>query len=491
MVELRYWSRLFFPVVFIALCSGCSGEGETHDVDDTGVGTDVSINQGEQGDVSQPDVSQPGDDTDVDAASNDVDSGSGGDTDSDSDAGANDEENDDPLACPPRASAQGEVVDVSPEDVDELPNMVRTAESGTTFVLADGTYEIPDTIQVRAEDITLRSASDDRDAVVIDGRYEVNSLIYATASDMTVAHLTLTRAVHHPIHVTPGAEETTSVTGTDIYDVAITDASQQFIKINGNSDRTAFVDEGRVECSYFELTDAGRPHVDRTATGCYTGGVDAHGARDWVVRNNEFHDIYCAGEGLAQHAIHFWTGSRDTLVENNWIYNCARGIGFGLRQSGEARTYDDELYAELEGLIGHYDGLIRNNVIFADHEWYDTGIEIAQNPGGRVYHNTIYSVEATESFASIDYRFENTDAEIRNNLTDRISVRNDASGTVDHNLESIGPELFVDAAQRDFHLVSEATEAIEQGIDVPEAGVDMDGESRPKGAAPDIGADEY
>jgi hypothetical protein len=67
------------------------------------------------------------------------------------------------------------------------------------------------------------------------------------------------------------------------------------------------VDDGRVECTRFTMTDAGRRHVERDPGGCYTGGIDAHSARGWVVRQNRFESIFCAGEGLAEHAAGFFS----------------------------------------------------------------------------------------------------------------------------------------------------------------------------------------
>lgn len=478
----RHFLPLFVTLLLIATQPACNPDDD--------VQGDVGIAEQDGGDAYQGFADTGDDDTsDGDADSGDGDAGAGDSGDEDAGDG---ESEVDPLACPPLPETSGntEVV-VSPDDISELPHMIRTAEENTTFLLEDGTYNLTQTLHIRADGLQLRSLSNDPERVILDGRYEVNSLLLVNSSDVTVAHITLTRAVHHPIHISPGGDDPTDLTGSHIYDVRIIDASQQFIKVNPNGARTAFVDDGRLECSYFELTDEGRPHVDRSATGCYTGGIDAHGARGWVIRNNEFRDIYCAGEGLAEHAVHFWTGSRDTVVEKNLIVNCARGIGFGLRESGDARTYDDDPYPEVDGLIGHYDGLIRNNIIYADHQWYDTGIELAQSRGVRAHHNTIYTPEASGSFSSIDYRFENTVAEIRNNLTDRISRRNDAEGTVEYNLESIGPDLFVDAANLDFRLLETATDAIDQGVEVDDAGLDFTGQARPRGDAPDIGAHEY
>jgi hypothetical protein len=50
----------------------------------------------------------------------------------------------------------------------------------------------------------------------------------------------------------------------------------------------------------------------------------------------------------------------------------------------------------------------------------------------------------------------------------------------------------VDQPNKDYHLVSTATDAIDQGCDtLADVPYDMDWESRPKGSAIDIGADEY
>jgi hypothetical protein len=143
------------------------------------------------------------------------------------------------------------------------------------------------------------------------------------------------------------------------------------------------------------------------------------------------------------------------------------------------------------GHVGHVDGIVRNNVVFADIDYYDTAIELAQARGAKVYHNTIYTVDAANKYSSIDYRFANSEVTIQNNLVDRITVRNGASGTVDHNLEGIQAGLFVDPAGLDFHLADSADEAIDKGVDVAESGIDIDGQPHSAGSGPDIGADEH
>jgi hypothetical protein len=49
---------------------------------------------------------------------------------------------------------------------------------------------------------------------------------------------------------------------------------------------------------------------------------------------------------------------------------------------------------------------------------------------------------------------------------------------------------FVDPAGGDFHLTADATDAIDQGTVLDDAGVDLDGDPHDSGAGPDLGADE-
>jgi hypothetical protein len=173
-------------------------------------------------------------------------------------------------------------------------------------------------------------------------------------------------------------------------------------------------------------------------------------------------------------------------VERNLILNCARGVGFGLVENGNVRDYADDPYSGV-GYIGHYDGIIRNNVIFADHQYFDTGIELDQARGAVVLHNTI--VQPASAYSSIDYRFANTLVTVRNNIVRNITQRNGAQGTVNTNLETTDTGLFEDVPNGNFHLAAGTNAAVDAAAVETEAGTDIDGESHDNGA-PDMGADE-
>ncbi|NKB71235.1 MAG: hypothetical protein GKR89_29535 [Candidatus Latescibacteria bacterium] len=385
------------------------------------------------------------------------------------------------------------IIRVTPDQADQLAALVAEAPALSTILLEDGLYqsdlesESQRRLIFRRPGVTLKSASGRAEAVVIDGQYRTGELLFVLAANVVVADLTLTRSIDHLIHVsTPGAE---AVTGVQLRNLRLIDGGEQFVKINAGG-QGGFVDDGLVEDCFFQLTEEGRPHIERQPGGCYTGGIDAHAARGWIVRGNHFRDIYCAGEGLAEHAVHFWRSSRDTQVENNHIINCARGIGFGLDDTQEARVYADDPYPGIRP-IAHFDGLIRNNVIFAAIPWYDTGIELHYARGAQVYHNTVVSTTAASGFfSSIDYRFPPTQVRIYNNLTRRITRRAEGEADLQANLQDTPLSYFANAEEGDFHLVASANRAIDQGLVVAGAGLDLDGTPHDRGSGPDLGADE-
>ncbi|HUT77873.1 MAG TPA: hypothetical protein VM285_09320, partial [Polyangia bacterium] len=342
--------------------------------------------------------------------------------------------------------------------------------------------------------VTLRSASGDREAVILDGEYETTEIVTVAASDVTIADLTIRRAYTHPIHVVTTAAGDT--TGTLIHNVHISDPREQAIKINPGADG-CYPDFGEIACSRIELTDEGRPHVNPTSGGCYTGGVDAHQAQGWVIRDNEIEGFWCE-QGLSEHAIHLWRGCRDTLVARNRLRDNARGVGFGLATEGETREYDDNPCPEAGGAyVDHFGGVIRNNAIFASRAelfasagGFDCGICLWSACGARAVHNSI--VSTGDNFSSIEWRFAGAVViEITNNAaTHPLRERDGASATLAGNLEEAGLDLFEDGTGGDLHLAP-GSAAIDQGV-VLEPGLcddDMDGAPRDDGA-PDVGADE-
>ena len=393
--------------------------------------------------------------------------------------------------CPPLPDPTGDVVSVS--TVAELLGAMDDLTANTTILMVDGTYELHGSqLWFDVPGVTLRSTSGNREAVILDGNYETNEIVTIAASDVTVADLTLKRARTHPIHVAPPPDA--DIENALVYNVHIIDPGQQAIKINQNG--THYPDDGVVACSHIELTDAGRPRIWELNDSCYTGGVDGHQVWGWVIRDNLIEGFWCQ-EGLSEHGVHFWTGSRDTVVERNVLINNARGVGFGLGESDGGRVYGDDPCPGT-GYVGHFDGIIRNNFIFVERDalfasefGFDCGICLAQACGTQVPHNTVVSTDVP--FSSIEWRFANTDAEIANNLVSHNLQDRGGVASLAGNLDYAPLTLFVDGAGGDLHLSAEASVAIDRGVTLA-AGLsddDIDGDARPIGSAPDIGADEY
>lgn len=391
--------------------------------------------------------------------------------------------------CPSLAPPSGSVVNVA--TVAALENAVNTAVSGQTILIADGVYNLNGVyLRIDVPNVTLRSASGNREAVVLDGNYDTTEIIQIVASNVTVADVTLREAYDHPIHVmTTDAGDTLN---TLIYNVHIIDPGQQAIKINPGAEVTTYPDNGIIACSHMELTDAGRTHIRDT---CYTGGVDAHQAEGWVIRDNLVEGFWC-DLGLSEHGIHLWRGCRDTLVERNVFKENARGIGFGLAESGTARTYADNPCPTANGgYVDHYGGIIRNNFVFASDTGlfaseygFDCGICLWQACGAQIFNNTVASTQAP--FSSIEWRFDNTDVELRNNLVSHNLRDRGGVSVLSNNLENAPLSLFVNGANGDLHLMSTAVSAIDQAATLTAVTDDVDGDTRPYGPAPDIGADE-
>ena len=395
--------------------------------------------------------------------------------------------------CDPLPPPAGSTIDVHPADAGVLRNLVASASSGTTILLHDGTYDLAcgDSgcrLQFSTPGVTLRSVSGNRNAVILDGAYNTNELISIYASGITIADLTVARAYDHPIHISgpPGSP----ISGILLHNLRVVDPGQQAIKSNPNVD--GWVDHTTVQCCAIELTDVGRGHI---RDGCYTGGIDVHKAQGWVVRRNYVSGFWC-DDGLSEHGIHFWQGCRDTIVEENLIVDCARGIGFGLGSSGDGRTYPDDPYPGV-GYMGHIDGVIRNNFVaagsaglFASPDGFDTGIGLEQAYGAVVVHNSVASTQAPLS-SSIEWRFVNSVIDLANNLSSHIQLARDgAQATAGGNISDAPQSWFQNIAAGDLHLTAQAAPAVDTGAVLAPGLADTDFDGEPRDALPDVGGDE-
>ena len=391
--------------------------------------------------------------------------------------------------CGPLPPPAGAIIDVTPSQAGQLASIVAGAPAGSTIRLANGTYALGGALlNLRAPGVTLRSLSGNAASVVLDNNYQGGDLVAVTASNVTVADLTVQRAYFHPIHVAPSSGP---LTGALVHNVRVIDPGEQGIKINPNAG--FYADAGEIRCSRVELTDLGRPFIRNN---CYTGGIDGHQAVGWRVHDNVIAGFWCS-TGLSEHGIHFWTGSRDTVVERNVLRNNARGVGFGLGFNTPGRTYPD---APCPGVTtaGHFRGVIRNNFVVVNDPrvfsqgsgGFDAGIALEQVCLAETSHNTVYSTQPP--FSSIEWRWAGNAGRIANNLVSHnLRARDGATATVAGNIPNGPATLVVDLpGSGDLHLRVDAAAAIDHGVVLPPGTVDGDIDLDPRDAAPDVGADE-
>ncbi len=380
-------------------------------------------------------------------------------SDSSTDPGVDSLDFQDSSSCIPISSPDsGQRITVS--NVAELVNAAQQANgSGNrTIVLEDGTYSLDEMLWISGNNITFRSRSGNRDAVIIRGQGmdgDVSHIFNVPGDNFSVADMTIGWVANHAVQIHSDSDNPV------IHNVRFVDTGEQMLKVSFRSGDSTSSDNGLVEWCVFEYSAGIGPQY-------YIGGIDAHQAHNWVVRNNVFMHIRSPESNLAEHAIHFWSESSNTLVEKNIIINCDRGIGFGL------------------GDRGHSGGMIRNNMA---HTTRDVGIGLESASGTAVYNNTVF----TENYMnSIEYRFGRTQGlSIINNLTNAsITSRDGGSATVAANVTNARASWFANAGGGDLHLVTTEPTVVDQGQSLSNVSQDIDCEMRPKGGGYDIGADE-
>ena len=378
---------------------------------------------------------------------------------------------------------------------DDLPRVVDSAKTGTTILLKDGIYKLSRPLVFRKPNVSIRSVSGNRGKVVLDGKKGtgklkrqncLNSIISVRASNVTIADLSICHARDHVIHILPGNRG--NIGNVVMDNIHVYDSGQQLIKVNSNGRKPVYwVDDGVLKNSLVEFID--NSIMQDLGTHFYTGGIDVHGGKGWIIRRNTFRNIQRDGK-MMEHAVHMWSRSRDTLVEGNTFINCYRAVGFGMKTKprGLVRQYPDG-----KGEIPYFDhigGVVCNNFIFNRKGIHlESGIELMNVIDTKVYYNTVVSHD--NPFSSIEYRWPNTRVEIMNNIvSQKIMRRNDAKASLKRNIENAPSSLFRDYKTGNLHLSSKASQAIGKGIPLKAttAKVDIDGDKRD--TRPDIGADE-
>jgi hypothetical protein len=390
------------------------------------------------------------------------------------------------LGPPPAPGADVVWVDTA----TELQDAVRNLRSNQTVVIEAGTYDLTETLYVgrfgQVSNVTIRGETGDFRDVVIHGRGMENAVNGAVpngisiydAQNVTIADLSVGEVYFHPIDIQAiqGAES------VHLYHIRAFDGGEQLVKSSAGGGGADFC---TLEYSLLEYTGE-LPATDHGGGIGYTGGLHAHEADGWVIRDNlwrNFHAPDSAAHWFAPTVL-MWNYSRDTLVEGNTFIDCDRAVALGL----EDRAGFD-----------HQGGVVRNNFIYQTPGLFsaarradsDAQILVCDSPGAVVAHNTVLT--NGNSRFSVEVRWAATGVAFVNNLADApVRARDGGAYSAAGNYLSATPAMFANANAADLHLVeSPATVAsvIDKAAALGGVGGDWDGDGRSLGA--DVGADEW
>lgn len=390
-----------------------------------------------------------------------------------------------PGDAPPLPITGTRIVNVATEP--QLQSAMGNLQHGDTILLANGTYNLTSSLYINGRhNVTIRGTAGSTN-VVLAGKGMDNANhggvpfgIWSNGTNTTIAHLTIRDTWDNEIIFNSDAQS------PRVYCVRLINSGSQFIKSNPTDVNAGVgVNHGVVEYCWFEYT--GSPPNDHGAGVGYFNGISAHAAKHWIVRGNLFKNLHNP-DGTAYDwnpAVLFWRNSSNTVTEQNLFINVDRAVAYGLDNTTPYRD--------------HAGGVIRNNFVYlapglmsASRKASSDGSIIAWNsPGTQVDHNTV--LLHGNVFYAVQFRFSTTsNGTARNNLADApIHLRDNAAATQSGNLLNASPAMFANAATGDLRLRPSASNAIDKAPTLLTVTNDFDGERRPRGAAPDTGADEF
>ncbi len=345
-----------------------------------------------------------------------------------------------------------------------LRGALAALKSYTTIVVAPGTYQLTSPLPIKGgvKAIEIRGSTGRPGDVILVGPRPTWADARPVA--LVVSGVTGLKLTGLTIRDTPGYA---IALGSGVKKVRF---RRLHVVDDGEFVQASGVTGGRVEDSTFEYRGAGSD---------FPVGIDLRAVRNWSFRRNLFVNPAPTDRVTFGPTVLVWQGSTGTLVDSNVFVNAALEIVLGF----DSRDPDQ-----------HSGGIVRNNMIVRKAGTGSRGaaISVLDSPGTVVVHNSVL-VSGTSAVA-VDYAHpDTTNAYIANNLVDaRIAGRDGASAIVEGNMTTAAPGMFVAASVGDLHLLRDGGRAaIDNGLLNPFAPKDADGQSRPNGAGPDVGADEY
>ncbi len=378
--------------------------------------------------------------------------------------------------APPLAKPAGPVVRAA--SVDELYAAARDIQPGGTILVADGHYRLPRYFELRADNVTLRGESGQRDNVILDGQGRLGELVGITGcSGVTIADLTVQNVKWNGIKLNSDR----GVTRVTIHNCVIHNVWQRGVKgvmVPKENRQQLRPSDCRVQyCLFyndrpkrFEDDEADRPD---NFGGNYIGGIDVMYAQRWTISDNVFIGIH-GRTGEARGAIFLWVDARDCVVERNIVIDCDSGICLGNSHRGP------------DTLVHCTGCVVRNNFVTRCPE---NGILADYTRDCRILHNTIHD-PASRLRRLIRLVHDNDGLVVANNLLSGPEMRVETSSPVRiaGNQSRDARDWFVQPDRGDLHLTTHAPSVIPRAMRSDDVPADIDGQRRAERTA--VGADD-
>lgn len=380
--------------------------------------------------------------------------------------------------APPLPAPTGAVQRVA--TTDELVAALDRVPPGTAILLVDGHYSLPRYVEIRADNVTLRSASGQRERVILDGsRSRHGELLGLTrCAGVTVADLTIQNVRWNGLKL----NSDTGVQRVTVHNCVFRNIWQRAIKgvkVPAADRERLRPTDCRIEHCLF-VNERPKQFADDPAdradnfNGNYVGGIDVMYAKGWRITDNVFVGLQGrtrAGRG----AVFLWHEAEDCLVERNVIVDCDVGIALG----NSHRSADVPVHATR--------CVVRNNFITRAPE---TGLLADYTKDCRILHNSIHD-PANRLGRLIRLVHDNDGLVVAHNLLHGPPLRNESASPIrlQQNLVSARPDAFRDPAVGDLHLTAPAPAVADRAAGWPDVSEDID--RQPRGKRPDIGADEF
>ena len=372
----------------------------------------------------------------------------------------------------------GKIIRVS--NPQALIGALDAVEPGGTILLEDGHYMMPCYVEITTDDVTVRSASGERNRVIIDGAQSKHGELIGIRDcrGVTIADLTIQNIKWNGFKI----NSETNVQKLTIYNCVIHNIWQRGVKgvKVPEEGREAIRPKGcRISYCLFYNDRAKRFGDDPADTadnfnGDYIGAIDVMYAKDWVISDNVFVGIQ-GRTRQGRGAVFLWHDTVGCIIERNIIIDCDAGVCLG-----NAHRPED--------ILIHCTGcVVRNNFITRAPQG---GVVTVYTRDCRLVNNTIYEVPSRLG-RLIRVVFDNEGLFLGNNLLCGSDIRIESQSQIKMagNLAQDITSSLVDVVRGNLHLSEPVAVVVDKGT--PLASIKKDIDNQLRSAVPDIGADEF